>query len=233
MSDFPIEPPGPVVLDRVGGRAGELVLRRRPDALEVVSAGVFLMDTTDGRSERLLVRETVAASAGREAATVGAVLVGGLGVGFSLLEALALPQVHELVVVELEPAVVRWHRSGPLREVTGDALDDARVSVVVDDVLDVLSGSPGAFDAICLDTDNGPDWLVQESNAALYSSAGLDAVGAALRPGGAVGFWSAARSEEFEGALRTRFGRVDRHEVSVARGEPDVVWVASAYDPHS
>jgi spermidine synthase len=215
------------VLDRVDGRAGELVLQRRGEVLEVVSAGVFLMDTADGRSERLLVRETVAAAEASRLAGGCRLLLGGLGAGLSLLEALADPRVSEVVVAELEPAVVGWHRTGSLREVTRGAVDDPRVRLVVDDVLAVLRRESGGFDAVCLDTDNGPDWLVREENAVLYSPAGVRAASEALRTGGAAGFWSAGRSAGFEAALGKRFMRVTRHDVPVARGEPDVVWVAS------
>lgn len=227
MSGPPVD--GIEVLDRVEGRAGELVLRRRASAtgtvLEVVSGGVFLMDTSDGRSERMLVREAVRVGGG------GRVLIGGLGVGFSLLEALSLPAVERVVVVELEPTIVRWHERGPLAGVTQGAIGDSRVEVVVDDVLAVLRGSLAAYDAVCLDTDNGPDWLVRPENARLYAAAGIDLAARALRPGGAASFWSASASPAFEAALRSRFGSVARHEVAVARGEPDVVWVGTAPRP--
>ncbi|WP_121192988.1 spermine/spermidine synthase domain-containing protein [Motilibacter peucedani] len=210
------------VLQRVRGVAGELVLRREGDVLQVISDGVFLMDTRDGRSERLLVRETVAASA----AAPARVLVGGLGVGFSLLEALSLPDVGEVVVSELEPQVVRWHTDGPLREITRGAVEDARVRVVLGDVRDLLAASAGGFDAICLDTDNGPDWLVRSTNSALYDADGIALAARALAPGGALGVWSAGRSAAYEQRLRAGFATVARHETEVARGEPDVVWVA-------
>ena len=102
------------VVETVRGRGGELVLRRDGEALEVIENGVFLMDTRNGESERLLVTRAL---------TPGAhVLIGGLGVGFSLRAALDAGAAS-VVVVEREPAVIAWNRSGPLRTVRGDAPD--------------------------------------------------------------------------------------------------------------
>lgn len=214
---------GSEVVEHVAGVVGELVLRRDGDAFEVISDGVFLMDTRDGRSERALVRTTVAAVGAPSAR----VLVGGLGVGFSLVEALTIPSVSEVVVAELEPEVVRWHRDGPLSAVTRGALDDPRVRVVVGDVIDLLGASAAAYDAICLDTDNGPDWLVRRTNSALYDADGIGLAARALRPGGALGVWGAGRSTAYEQRLRAVFASVERHDTDVGRGEPDVVWVAT------
>src|SRR5205823_3875379 len=143
----------PVVIDRRDGVNGELVLRRAGADHEVIANGTFLMDTRDGRSERALVREAVAGL--RDAR----VLIGGLGVGFSLDEALRTPGVAEVVVVELERAVVDWARTY-LRGHSGAGLDDQRVTLLVADVGDALEMLDGWFDAICLDVDNGPGWLV-------------------------------------------------------------------------
>ncbi|NHC46123.1 spermidine synthase [Motilibacter sp. K478] len=212
------------VLDRRRGVSGELVLQERDGVLEIVADGTFLMDTRDGRSERLLVRAALAASA----APVERVLVGGLGVGFSLLEALGHPTVTSVVVVELEPTVVDWH-AGPLRAVTAGALDDPRVAVVVADLADHLAAArAGGYDVVCIDTDNGPDWLVRPANRTIWSPHGLALARRALAPAGVLAVWSAASSASFEARLRAAgFGTVDRHEVPVDRGEPDVVWVAS------
>lgn len=210
------------VLDRVDGVCGELVLRRRGDLLEIVANGVFLMDSADGTSERLL----VTAAADRMPAP-GRVLVAGLGVGFSLAAALRHPAVGAVHVVEREAAVVRWNR-GPLAPVHGDALADPRVRVHVADVVDWLAQAPpSALDAVCLDVDNGPDWLVSPGNGRLYDDAGLAAAARALAPGGVLAVWSAAPSPPFEERLGAWFGRVERVEVARPRGGPDVVLLAS------
>jgi spermidine synthase len=210
----------PVVLDRVAGRHGELVLRGDGADYEVISNGVFLMDTRDGRSERLLVAAVL------DGLRAGAsLLIGGLGVGYSLAEALRSDAVGHVTVVEIEPAVIAWNR-GPLASVSGRALADPRVAVVGADLVDWLALTHGQFDAICLDVDNGPAWTVSESNGALYTDQGLELLRGRLAPGGALTIWSASRVEAFEASLRRAFARVETLTVEVPRGEPDVVYAA-------
>lgn len=202
------------------------MLRRVGEHLEVVSNGVFLMDTRDGRSERLLVRAALDAHPGP-----GRLLVGGLGVGFSLVEAVAEAGLTVIDVVEIEPDLVTWHQTH-LRHVTGAALADPRVRVRVADLRDHLAAvavdEPGGrYDVVCLDVDNGPGWTVFEGNAELYAAAGLEQALAALRPGGVLAVWSAHASRAFEALLRERLSdvRVETVDVHLARGEPDVVYV--------
>ncbi|GAA4070697.1 spermidine synthase [Actinomadura miaoliensis] len=223
----------PVVVERARGGDGELVLRRCGEHHEIISNGVFLMDTRDGRSERLLVRAAVA-----DLDPPARVLVGGLGVGFSLAEAVTLPQVAAVTVVEKEPAVIAWHRTH-LRHCSAGALDDPRVRVHCTDLLEWLAPSPGrepeaagdeaghgVFDAVCLDIDNGPDWTVTASNARLYGAAGLDLVAARMSRRGVLAVWSAAAAPAFEELLRGRFADVRVRRVPVPRGEPDVIYLA-------
>ena len=209
-------------LERVTTPTGEVALRRRAGVFEIVSNGVFLMDTADGTSERLLVDAAV------ERCTADAlrVLIGGLGVGFSLQRALAHERVAAVDVVEIEPVVVAWHERH-LRVVVGDVTKDARVRVVVGDVLEVLAATDERYDAVCLDTDNGPDWLVTPSNAALYDERGLTLVSAVLRDGGVLAMWSAAPSPALERRLREHFDWVEVLDVPTDRGQPDVVYVAT------
>jgi spermidine synthase len=209
------------VLDRVESPRGELVLRRVGDDLEIVSNGVFLMDTRDGRSERALVREAVAAH-GR----ARHLLLGGLGVGFSLVEAAGLDDLTRIDVVEIEPVLVGWHRTH-LAARTSDALADPRVRVVVADVADHLAAHPATYDVVCLDVDNGPDWTVTAANTALYGEAGLDRCLTALRPGGVLAVWSADAAPTYEALLRAHLDdvRVLTVEAYVDRGGPDVVYL--------
>jgi spermidine synthase len=205
------------VLARVDGVCGELVLRRVGPHHEIIANGVFLMDTRNGESERLLVR----AAADRMPAG-GRLLVGGLGVGFSLREALTHPSVGEVVVVEREPAVIEWNtaylgNAGPLA--------DPRVRMVRADLLTWLPGA-GRFAALCLDIDNGPEWTVDEGNAALYASTGLTMLAEALVPDGVLAVWSAAAAPAFTAALARDFGPVETLEIPVPRGEPDRVFLA-------
>ena len=210
----------PEVLERTAGHCGELVLRRAGEHFEVIANGVFLMDTRNGASERLLVSAAAERMPGG-----GCLLVGGLGVGFSLAQAVAEPRVRQITVVEREPAVVGWAR-GPLRGFNGGALDDPRVRVVEADLVDWLTTAGDRFDAICLDVDNGPHWTVTEGNRALYGETGLARLAERLSPRGVLAVWSAAASPEFAASLRARFDEVEVLSVPVARGEPDAVFVA-------
>ncbi|MDB1087572.1 spermidine synthase [Streptomyces sp. ACA25] len=228
----PARPPGPpgvedrpVVLDRRDGPYGEVVLRRHGELLQIIANGCFLMDTSDGRSERLLVRSALTALDGRPAPRL---LIGGLGVGFSLSEAAAEPRWGHITVAEREEAVIDWHRTGPLAGLTSGALADERTALLHTDLLEHLAGTARRYDALCLDIDNGPDWTVTESNAGLYSPTGLAACRRCLTPGGVLAVWSAQPSAAFETALRNAgFCGIRTEEVGVARGVPDVVHLAT------
>ena len=210
-----------VTVERVATPRGELVLRRAGEHYEIVSNGTFLMDTRDGRSERLL----VGAALDWAAAPRPRVLIGGLGVGFSLAAAVARPSVASVTVVEVEATVIAWQR-GPLAACSGGAAGDPRVSLVHDDLVRLLAGAGPAYDAICLDVDNGPDWTVVDGNAALYTAGGLAAARRRLTPGGVLAVWSASAVPSFEARLCTAFPSVSVREVPVDRGEPDRVYLA-------
>ncbi|MEU6968216.1 spermidine synthase [Kitasatospora aureofaciens] len=218
-----------VTLDRREGPFGEVVLRQRGRHYEIIANGCFLMDTADGRSERLLVQAALDELDRTGAAvTAPSVLIGGLGVGFSLAYAVAEPRWGRIAIVERENAIIDWHRSGPLGGFSGGALDDERVEVIHTDLLEYLAASDGErYDALCLDIDNGPDWTVTDSNSGLYGADGLAVLWHRLRPGGVLAVWSAQPSPDFEEALRAAgFADVVSREVPVSRGVPDVVHLA-------
>jgi spermidine synthase len=212
--------PAPVTVQRVTTDRGELVLRSRGGHYELISNGTFLMDTRNGESERLLVRAALAASP----QCSPRLLIGGLGVGFSLAEA-ARSRAGEIVVVEIEPAVVAWHRTW-LRPYSEGALDDPRVRVITADLAQWLTATTERFEVICLDVDNGPDWTVFEANAELYGGAGLTLLRSHLTAGGTLAVWSAAASPGFAAALTRAVGPTRTMPVEVPRGEPDVVYLA-------
>jgi spermidine synthase len=212
----------PETVERLQTPRGELVLRRDGHRYEIISNGVFLMDTGDGRSERLLVRAALDARAGARR-----LLIGGLGVGFSLAEAVADPGLTAIMVVEREPAVIGWQRTH-LSGFSGNALADPRVTVVEADLVDWLdTPTTTGFDAVCLDIDNGPEWTVTDGNTHLYTDAGLSAVRRVLSPTGVLAVWSAAAAPTFEARLRTFFTEVRVHDIEVPRGEPDRVYLAA------
>jgi spermidine synthase len=199
---------------------GELVLRRRAGVLELISNGTFLMDTSGGASERAL---AVLAHDGMPAGA--RVVLGGLGFGFTLAAALEF-DVAEVIVVEIETEVVAWNRQWwpPTRA----ALDDPRVRVVTDDVAHFLATATGTFDVVLLDVDNGPDWTVTDDNAALYGDTAVRRLARLLStPGGRLGVWSANSSRAFEAQLQRHFAHVTTHDIPVARGNPDVIFVAA------
>ncbi|MEV0719709.1 spermidine synthase [Asanoa sp. NPDC050611] len=208
------------VVEKVVTDRGELVLRRDAGHCELISNGVFLMDTRSGASERTLVDAAVSA-----VAPGGRLLIAGLGVGFSLASAVSCATLAEIVVVEIEPTVVAWHTTH-LESFSGGALRDPRVRVVVADLGQWLATTEEQFDAICLDVDNGPDWTVFDTNAALYADAGTALLRAHLRPGGVLAVWSAAASEDYAARLASTVGPVSTVLTEVEHGEPDVVYLA-------
>ncbi|WP_109033388.1 spermidine synthase family protein [Streptomyces rubrogriseus] len=224
--DSPEASEAPEVLDRREGPYGEVVLRRHGTLLQIIANGCFLMDTSDGRSERRLVdaaADALAASGGR---TAPHLLIGGLGVGFSLAHAAADPRWGRIAVVEREGAIIDWHRSGPLAALSADALADPRAEIVEADLVEYVNETSDTYDALCLDIDNGPGWTVTEGNDGLYAPSGLAGCARLLRPGGVLAVWSAQPSPEFEETLRNAgFQQVRTEEIPVARGVPDVVHI--------
>ncbi|THA50320.1 spermidine synthase [Streptomyces sp. A1136] len=216
-----------LTLDRREGRFGEVVLRQRGTTYEIIANGCFLMDTSDGRSERLLVDAARLALDPPAGGGPPALLIGGLGVGFSLAHAAEQPLWGRIAVVEREDAIIEWHRTGPLGAISARSLADPRTTILHTDLVRYLASGAERYDALCLDIDNGPDWTVDEKNRKLYSRAGLAACHARLNPGGVLAVWSAHHSPAFETALREAgFTDVRTAEVPVARGVPDVIHLA-------
>lgn len=201
-----------VEVARATSERGEVVLRERRDpelgadapvALELRVNGVFVMDTLETATERELARVALAHTGAPRV-----VLVGGLGLGFTVHEVLGDARVEHVDVVEIEPALVRWMRDGTVPH--GPAyLADARVRLREADIRTVVSeAAPATYDLVLLDVDNGPDFLVHPDNARVYEDGFLRQVAAALRPRGALAIWSASESEELRGVMQQVFGNV-------------------------
>jgi spermidine synthase len=206
---------------------GELRLMRRGAELSIMTGATELMNSRLGGSEEALATLACAAIEGRPNPRV---LIGGLGMGFTLRAALAvLPPGAEVVVAELVPAVVGWAR-GPLAELFAGSLDDPRVRVREGDVAEIIGEAAAAWDAILLDVDNGPDGLDRAANDLIYGEAGLAATRQALRPGGVLAIWSAAPDAIFVNRLRRSRYAVEEKRVRATRsgrGGHHIVWLAT------
>lgn len=205
---------------------GRLQLWRRDDDYSIRFGDNELMGNQVRHSEEALA--TLACSRLQDGK--GKVLIGGLGMGFTLGAALrTLPATASVTVAELVPDIVAW-ANGPLAHLFHDYLTDARVTIEMADVHDVIARETSAFDAILLDVDNGPDGLIHLANERLYCNWGLRAAHAALKPGGMLAIWSAYSDDDF--VVRLENACFDVEEVSVpvrVDGEDAIhtIWLAS------
>ena len=187
-----------------------MTLTRRGNEYMILADGKDLMSSRMKGSEEELAR--VGCDQARKVENA-CVLVGGLGMGFTLRATLdVMPKDATVVVAELMPAVVEWNR-GPLAPLARRPLDDRRTQVEVGDVAVLLRKARARFDAILLDVDNGPVAFTQEGNAGLYDNAGLLMIKEALRPGGVLAVWSAWDDRKFEHRLRHHGFTLETHRV--------------------
>ena len=199
-----------VEVARAESERGEIVLRERrdPDAgpdtravLELRVNGVFVMDTEETSSEKLL-----ATAALKQTEDPRSVLVGGLGLGFTMHEVLADRRVEKVLVVELEDALIQWMRDGTVPH-GPQYLADERLTVMATDIRVALAeASPSAYDLVLLDVDNGPGFLVYDDNAEVYRRPVLEQTRACLRAGGALVIWSAEEAPRLQEEMQECFG---------------------------
>lgn len=212
---------------RVPGGDDELRLMRRGTEFSIMLGSKELMNSRLSGSEAALA--TLAARK-IEAVEKPHMLIGGLGMGFTLRAALTvLGAGARIVVAELVPAVVAWAR-GPMAEIFRGSLDDPRASIVEADVLETIRTHPRTFDAILLDVDNGPEGFTRKANDAIYDSTGLRAAHTALRPRGVLAVWSSGPNPAF--TKRLRQAGFDVNEVNVRAtgrggGARHVIWIAT------
>jgi spermidine synthase len=204
---------------------GTLRLIRRGDEYSIALGANELMNSRLSGSEEALAELAL----DRIQAAAPQVLIGGLGMGFTLRAALArmAPQ-GRAVAAELVGAVVDWAR-GPMADLHAGSLDDPRVRIAIADVADLIAERAGAWDAILLDVDNGPDALTQSSNDRLYAAAGLAAARRALRPGGILAFWSSAPDPAFTRRLHRSGAAVEELIVRAHQGRSGArhtIWLA-------
>ena len=227
------------VLERGTTPEGDIQLqtRRTPQgelAYEIILNGVFIMASYNRESERALA--TLALEGRRDGSAQGApgesagwrahgtelappegpplrVLVGGLGMGYTLQAVLAWPRVAAVDVVEIDQTLIGWNPRH-FGHLNGQALDDARVRLVCADMADWLATATGPYQAVCLDVDNGPHWLARPENARLYGVRGLRRLRGLLGDGGVLTVWSAGPDAAFQGRLRRVFGEVEALRVA-------------------
>ena len=218
-----------VLLDTatIPGGGGELRLMRRGGDFSIMQGRIELMNSRLSGSEEALAHLACRKIADRPHPHI---LIGGLGMGFTLREALAeLGPQARIVVAELVPAVVEWAR-GPMAAIFGGCLDDPRVGLHLGDARLLIGAAPQAYDAVLLDVDNGPEALTRPANDALYDASGLADAFAALRPGGVLAVWSAGPSPAFAQRLR-RIGFAVEEVQTRARGKSGgarhVIWLAT------
>lgn len=215
-----------VVPGDYAGAGGVLRLYRRGTEFSIKAGNCELMNSRVHASEDALAELACGRVAGRARACV---LIGGLGMGYTLAAALRqLDATAGVVVAELVPAVVAWNR-GPLATLAGQPLNDPRVQVREQDVGQVMRAERDGFDAILLDVDNGPEGLTRKANDWLYGLEGLEAAYAALRPGGVLAVWSAGPEPVFAQRLRKLGFAVEEVRVrahAARRGARHTIWLA-------
>ncbi len=203
-----------VEVARAESERGELVLRRRveehgADALELRVNGVFVMDTRETSSEIEL-----AAAALELVEDPRRVAVGGLGLGFTAQRVLADPRVEEVRVVEIEESLIAWMRDGTIPH--GPALlADKRLQIVNADIVMAIAEATDSYDLVLLDVDNGPGYLVHDTNAGIYERDFLARTSQVLEPGGALVVWSADPAPELARVMEQVFGNCTEHRYDV------------------
>ena len=222
-----------VEVARAHSERGEVVLRRRtdpeapetsPTVLELRVNGVYVMDTAENSSEVALARAALArVRAPRN------VLVGGLGLGFTVHEVLSDHRVEQVVVAEIEESLVEWFRDGTIPHGRPYLADD-RLRISVADVQQVVTeATPETFDLILLDVDNGPGLLVHDRNATIYGPAFLRRAREALRPDGVLAVWSATEASRLAEILDEVFGHSHVEPCPVLlQGREETYWLHSA-----
>jgi len=212
---------------RIPGQAGEIQLCRHDRDFTFRVRGIELMTSREHGSEELLAERALARVPSTDSARV---LVGGLGMGFTLARTLQLVGAAARVeVVELVPEVISWNREW-LGELTGHPLSDRRVTALTGDVLQRIRRANADYDAILLDVDNGPEALTRPANDRLYDRTGLLAAGVALRPGGVLAIWSSTSDPRFAKRLRSAgyAAREERVRARLTRGPQRTIWIATA-----
>jgi len=212
----------------ISGSENRLRLMQRGNEYSIMTGGIELINSRMSGSEQALATLTCARLKDRPAPRL---LIGGLGMGFTLRAALeVLPALSRVEVGELLPAVIDWAR-GPMAELFSGCLDDRRVVILEGDVAIPINAASKAYDAILLDVDNGPGGLDRVANDGLYRATGLAAARRALKPGGILAVWSAMPDEAFLRRMNQAGFTVTEERVHAHRkgkGARHVIWLGVA-----
>ena len=212
---------------RTPDNKSELTLYQRDTEYSIRVNGQELMNSRMFGSEMMLAELSCPEIADRKNANV---LIGGLGMGYTLSAALGLLHSDaDVLLAELVPSVVEWNEN-LLGSLAGDPLKDSRVTVVIEDVINIINNNTSVFDAILLDVDNGPDSLTQEGNDELYSMSGVSMIHRALRPGGVVAVWSSSPDIGFTQKLKGSSFHVIKKKVrgrTHKKGPVHTIWIAT------
>ena len=215
---------------QIPGGGDELRLLRRGAEFSIKLGNNELMNSRLSATEQALA--TIACEKIRARARPR-ILIGGLGMGFTLRAALVvLGMQAQIIVAELVPAVVAWAR-GPMAELFGNSLADPRVRIKETDVGDLIRAARSEYDAILLDVDNGPEGMTRQANDRLYDLKGLRATHAALRPGGVLAVWSSGPDSKFTARLRKTGFNVDEIPLRAKGprgGARHFIWTATRGD---
>jgi len=210
----------------VPGHEGEVILLKRGTEFSIRTAGTELMNSRRHGSEDALAELTCSRIKRKPGLRI---LIGGLGMGYTLAAALEQSEPDTLITIsELIPAVVRWNRE-QLGHLAGMPLDDPRISVQEEDVVETIRKRKSAWDAILLDVDNGPNWLTRKKNDRLYDRSGLKTSFSSLRPKGILAVWSSGADKAFTRRLKqcgfhTETVTVAAHKPG--KGSRHTIWLA-------
>ena len=211
---------------KVPGHEGEVILMKRGTEFSIRTAGTVLMNSRLHGSESAQAELTCRRLKRKSGLKI---LIGGLGMGYTLAAALERSEPDTRITVsELIPAVVRWNRE-ELGHLAGMPLDDPRVSVEEEDVVETIRKRKSAWDAILLDVDNGPDGLTRKANDRLYGRSGLKTSFSALRPGGILAIWSSGADEAFIRRLKQHGFKTETITVRArksGKGGKHTIWLA-------
>ncbi len=223
-----------IVIERCQGLEGEIQLQMRGSDYEIIYNGVFLMASYNGASEKASVRKALALLSKKYDKSLR-VLIGGLGIGYSLQEALAWDNVSYVAVAEIEPDIIRWNYEH-FALLNNQALDDKRVKIVNEDFAVVLEteaergkkDSANCYHLVVIDTDNGSSWLSLPANSFFYEVKGLQLINNILHPEGIACFWCSQREPVFEERLETLFNHVSFNFENEKTGQVGCYYLAQS-----